>query len=229
MYRQQRGVSIVFLALCGAMLVFGGYYLWRGALAWFESGGDITAPATLVASTSQANAGLGRAASPTLIGSSVPLDFLLVSPTPARACAMFRVTVIRARIRECPDTSCRTLEQPAQGTRICVYGPAQADPQYPEATDWYEINLDPNDPLPRLGFMHRDVIEAISPTKRPTRTATPLPTVTPPPTKRPTRTLTPSQTFTPAPRPTDDPRQTPTPRPTLPPATPTPTLPVHSA
>lgn len=232
MYRQPRGIPVLFLAVCGALLVFGGYYVWRGVLSWMETGGDITAPATAAASTEVARFGTSAAPSnglPVGVGTPIPLDLLLVTATPARECYMFRVTVVRARIRECPDTSCRTIEQPSQGARICVYGPAQPDPQYPEATDWYEINLDPNDPLPRLGFMHSDVIEAISPTKRPTRTPTRLPTVTVPPTKRPTRTLTPSITLTPTPPATENPQRTATPRPPLPPPTITPTLPVHSA
>ncbi|MBX3062670.1 MAG: hypothetical protein KF726_06825 [Anaerolineae bacterium] len=224
MYRQSRGVPVLFVALAAGMLVFGAYYLWRGVMSWMESGGDITAPATAAASPRESE-------TPVLstLDSGASFDFSLNSPTPERACLMFRVIVVRARIRECPDTSCRTLEQPAQGAQICVYSVAQPDPKYPEADQWYEVNLDPGDPLPRLGFMRNDVIEAISPTKRPTRTPLPPPTVTPAPTKRPTITLTPSMTLTPEDTWTPNPNALPTVTPVPPTPAATPTEPVRSA
>jgi hypothetical protein len=231
MYRQSRGTPVLFLALLAGMLVFGSYFVWRGFLAWVDSGGDITAPVTAAAAGTEENS---VAQMSTLsLGTTVPLNLLLVSPTPARECMLFRVIVIRARIRECPATTCATMDQPAQGAQICVYGPAQIDPQYPDAQNWYEVNLDPNDPLPRIGFMRNDLIEPINPTKRPTRTATALPTITPTRTIRPTITLTPSETLPPTDPPTLDPNATTPAVPALPTITPTPfqtpTLPVRSA
>lgn len=222
----------MFLAILAGMLVFGGYFVWRGFLAWVDAGGDITAPVTAAASTIDSQAAAAQTATLNL-GTTIPLNFLLVSPTPARECMVFRVIVIRARIRECPMTTCPTMDQPAQGAQICVYGPAPIDPKYPDAENWYEVNLDPNDPLPRIGYMRNDLIEPINPTKRPTRTATSLPTITLTRTKRPTITPTPTDTLPPTDPPTLDPNATLPPTPALPTITPTPfqtpTMPVRSA
>ena len=232
MYRQSRGTPILFLVLLAGMLVFGTYYVWRGFIAWVDSGGDITAPVTAAASTVDSRAASAQASTINL-GTTIPLNLLLVSPTPARECMLFRVIVIRARIRECPATTCATMDQPAQGAQICVYGPAPIDPQNADAQNWYEVNLDPSDPLPRIGYMRDDLIEPINPTKRPTRTATSLPTITPTRTVRPSITPTTTDTLPPTDPPTRDPNATTPPAPALPTITPTPihtpTAPVRSA
>jgi hypothetical protein len=214
-----------FVAIGALLFVAAGYYLWRGFIGYFESGGDITAPVTATAAVRPSATVLLPIMQTTLPA----FDFVVASPTPPRECLMFRVIPIKARIRECPDESCRTLEQRNQNTQICVYGPALNAPQYPQATLWYEINIAPRDPLPRLGFMHSSVLDAIKPTRRPTRTPIPTLTLTPSETLRPTRTLTPSETLTPIPTDTLDPfLVSPTPTPSRTP-TPTPTLPLRSA
>src|SRR5262249_43701192 len=89
--------------------------------------------------------------------------------------------------------------------------PSSADP------DWYEVNLQPEDILPLIAYMHKSVIAPLHPTPRPTQTFTALPTVTDIPTVRPSITPTPMPTNTanPATPPTRTPISTPTPPPPL--------------
>jgi hypothetical protein len=185
---QSKNIPAWVVVVAGLLLVFGGYYIWRGVIAFFESNGNITAPATYAVSQKQ---------TPTESQDDVgTLDFSQVAPVAAptqRVCQDFRVSVIRARVRDCPKDTCETISTPGQGTKICVYGPV------PQAPDWYEINISPDEPLPRTGYMHSSVLEALNPTKRPTQTFTPLPTVTPLPSLTPTRTLTPLPSHTPNP------------------------------
>src|SRR5262249_48854083 len=116
--------------------------------------------------------------------------------------------------RDCAKDSCETVRMPVYGDTICVYGPAATDP------DWYEVNLQPEDVIPLIAYMHNNVIAPVHPTPRPTQTFTALPTVTDMPTVRPT--------ITPTPLPTDTPNlatpPTRTPIPTL-----TPVPPIQSA
>jgi hypothetical protein len=205
--RQSKNVPGWVVVVAGLLLVFGGYYIWRGVVAFFESHGNITAPATYAVSAQQ---------TPTEDDLST-LDFSQPGPVAAptqRVCQDFRVSVIRARVRECPKDTCGTISTPGQGTKICVYGPV------PQAPDWYEINVSPDEPMPRTGYMHSSVLDAINPTKRPTPTFTPLPTVTPLPSLTPTRTFTPLPSHTPNPAVPATRTRT---------ATPTPAPPVQSA
>ncbi len=122
----------------------------------------------------------------TLTVTFAPLNFVFATRTAAPPCQEFYVNVVRARVRECPSEDCDTLETPIQNAIICVYGVA------PDAPDWYRVNLDPNEPIPRIGYMHNSVIAAVHPTRRPTQTPpptatyTPLPTITPVPGVSPT-------------------------------------------
>jgi hypothetical protein len=157
-------------AALAMLLVFGACYLWRGLLGFFETGGNIAA-ATQVPATLNT----------TMTATIAPLNFVFATRTPAPPCQEFYVSVVRARVRQCPSETCDTLETPVQNAIICVYGVA------PDAPDWYRVNLDPNEPIPRVGYMHNSVIAAAHPTRRPaptplpTLTFTPLPTVTPVP------------------------------------------------
>jgi hypothetical protein len=170
------------------LLIFGACYLWRGLLGFFETGGNIAA-ATPVPSTLNT----------TMTITVAPLNYVFASRTPAPPCQEFFVNVIRARVRECPSETCDTLETPNQNAIICVYGVA------PDAPDWYRVNLDPNEPIPRIGYMHNSVIDAVHPTKRPTQTPlptltfTPLPTITPVPNRGASPAVTPPPTLKPVP------------------------------
>jgi hypothetical protein len=189
MYSHQSRNTPVWLVVVSAMLlVFGGYFLWRGLVGYLEASGNITAPATTEALLKQTATVGAQSPVPTI-------DLFLANGTRTapRTCQDFRVSVLRARIRECPKDTCNTLLMPAQGTRICVYGPAT------DAPDWYEINIDPSAPIAQIGYMHNSVLDAINPTKHPTQTPTPLPTVTPIPTATPTPTRTPPPSATPNP------------------------------
>ncbi len=187
MYARQPSRTPAWLVvLAGVLLVSGAYFLWRGLLSHIESGGQIATP---IGATPDDVAGR-QPATGEVPGSFKPLEFTQATPTPQRPCQEFKVNVIRARIRECPRETCETLDKPAQGTIICVYGVAM------NAPDWYEVNMLPGDPIPRIGYMHNSVIYPLKPTQRPSHTYTPLPTVTSVPTQRPTRTLTPPPTRT---------------------------------
>lgn len=222
--RRTKGAPAWLVALLALLFVAGLYYLWRGMIGFFENTARLSS--TTVAQSNQTST-----ITPPAFLTNEPLNLLLSTPTPDRSCLQFRVSVVRARVRECPDNSCRTLEQPPQNALICVYGPAAPalSNQYPKATEWYEVNIAPEDPLPRLGFMHNSVIEAISPTKRPTRTAIPPPTVTAPAaTRTPAETVFPLITVTPLPPAGESATpQIATPRDEY--SSPTPTLPLKSA
>jgi hypothetical protein len=203
MYRRQsKHIHGWVVIVAGLLLVFGGYYIWRGVIAFFESNGNITAPATYAVAEKQ---------TPTESQDDLStMDFS--QPVPAstqRVCQDFRVSVIRARVRECPKETCETISKPGQGTKICVYSTVA------QAPDWYEINVSPDEPMPHIGYMHSSVLDAVNPTKRPTQTFTPLPTVTPLPSHTPTRTFTPLPSHTPNPAApaTRTPAPTPTPAP----------------
>ncbi len=194
-------------ALAGLLLVFGGYYVWRGFMAFMDSSGNIAAPATLAAQSTER---WETATYEAHINNDSTVSFIDVAPntpTPVRPCQDFRVSVIRARIRECPKETCDTIGTPGQGMLVCVYGPATG------ASDWYEVNMDPNNPLPQIGYMHNSVLDPVNPTAKPTKTFTPLPTVTPLPSLTPSRTPTPLPTVPGEPSQTASPSPTPTPKP----------------
>jgi hypothetical protein len=188
--RQSKRSSLWLAILAAVLLVFGAYYVWHGVTSFFEANGNIAAPATDAVQARQTQ-------TIAAFETGVPtLDFLLLdqTKTPERVCYDWRVKPLRARVRECPNDSCGTVLMPAQGDKMCVYGPA------PSATGWYEVNMNPDSPLPQVGYMHGSVIEPINPTKTPTKTFTPLPTVTPVPsaTQQPTGTPPPTNTSNPA-------------------------------
>ncbi|MBO9310595.1 MAG: hypothetical protein J7551_12515, partial [Chloroflexi bacterium] len=155
--RRERDGSAWQAAIIAALIVFGGYFLWRGALAFLSTAGDITAPATATAAATVT-------LRPTRTFEVPPMNLIFgVRPT-ARPCLEFYVTVMRARVRECPSERCETLAMPYRGNRICVYGRAE------DAPEWYEVNLRPDDPIPHRAYMHQSVIAAVNPTPRPSAT-----------------------------------------------------------
>lgn len=177
MYRERSG-SAWQAALMAALIVFGGYFLWRGALNFFSTAGNITAPATATAAATVT-------LRPTRTFEVPPMNLIFGAQPTARPCLEFYVTAVRARVRECPSERCETLAMPYQGNRICVYGRAA------EAPEWYEVNLYPNDPIPRSAYMHQSVIAAVNPTPRPTATPRPSATFTPSHTPTPLPSVTP--------------------------------------
>lgn len=206
MYRRQRSFPGWLVALAAALLVFGSCYLWQGAVRFFESAGNILAPAT---ETAAATSTIATREVPTI--DVPPMNFVFTTPVTPRPCYEFYVTVVRARVRECPRETCETMEMPYEGNILCVHGPSN------ENVDWYEVNLAPNDTIARIGYMHKSVIAPVKPTPRPTRTPipsdTPIPSRTPLPTPTiPLATVTPLPTQTPSPTPTPQPSITPTSR-----------------
>jgi len=172
------------VAFAAILVVFSGYYIWRGVLNFLDSGGNIAAPVTATVSRLTSVVNEASATEGTLV-------FFDPTSTPKRACIDFKVTVVRARARDCAKDSCETVRMPVYGDTICVYGPSATDP------DWYEVNLQPEDVMPLIAYMHKSVIAPVHPTPRPTQTFTALPTVTDMPTVRPTITSTPLPTDTP--------------------------------
>ncbi len=175
-----KGTPIWLVIVISVLIVFGGYSVWSGLLRFLNANGNI-------AVTIQAE------------GAQPPDDNIPTEPpysrptaTTFKPCLDFRVNVVKARVRECAKDTCATLETMlSQGALVCVYGPAAG------ATDWYQVNIRPTSVFPQIAYMHSSVLDAVNPTKKPTRTFTPLPTVTPIPTLKPTRTPTAPPTDTP--------------------------------
>lgn len=192
------GPSPLLIVLIGALVVFGGYYVWMGARSFLEDRGNITADVTRQAfstATAQAAPLLGL---PTLY---VPATF-----TPLPPCQMFRVSVERAVYRDCPSTDklkCPVRDVVTYGTELCVYG------RSPDNPEWYVVELNPNGAYRNTVYMHESVIEPVNPTPTPTVTHTPLPTVSPTPSFTPPPVVT--STPTPTPNPATPPTPTPTP------------------
>ncbi len=195
------GPSPLLIVLIGALVVFGGYYVWMGTRSFLEDRGNITADVTRQAfstATAQAAPLLGL---PTLY---VPATF-----TPLPPCQMFRVSVERAVYRDCPSTDrlkCPVRDVVTYGTELCVYG------RSPDNPEWYVVELNPNGAYRNTVYMHESVIEPVNPTPTPTVTHTPLPTVSPTPSFTPPPVVT--STPTPTPNPATPPTPTPTPMPT---------------
>jgi len=182
--RGRRETPVWWIILLASLMTFGGCMLWRGLTDFLSSAGDITAPVT------QAAAATAQRTPNVPTPDVEPLNLVFRTPPTPRPCLDFYVTAVRARIRQCPNERCETLKMPYQGNKICVFGPAK------DAPDWYEVNAEPQQAIPLLGYMHQSVIAAMNPTPRPTRT--PRPSATPRPSRTPTAfpTVTPLPTVT---------------------------------
>jgi hypothetical protein len=145
--------TLVVLAAC--------YFFYRGAMTFLTTGGDIAAPITTRTVAAALN----------LTDTAVP-TVQIMTATPQRPCLDFRIDVVKARVRECPKDTCDTTTILNQYVIICVYGDA------PNAPDWYEVNLAPEDPIPHIVYVHKSVVKPVHPTPHPSMTATSLPTVT---------------------------------------------------
>ncbi len=205
-YRRS-GPSPLFIVSIGALMVFGGYFVWVGFLGFLQDHGDLTAPATR-----QANDTATAQAAPQVF---LPSPFMPATFTPLPACQWFKVKVDRAVYRECPskdNNECPIRETVEYGTELCVYA------RVPDNPEWYIVELNPGGSYRDTVFMHESVLEAVNPTVTPAPTMTPGPTITPVPTFTPAPTTLPGPTATP----TRPPDASPTPTPSL---TPSPTLP----
>lgn len=207
MSRYRSGPSPVVIVIIGAILVFGGYYVWTGFIRFMESQGDITAPATQRAVTTATAQAAPFVQLPTVYN---PPTFTALPP-----CIWFEVDVDRAVYRECPSTDddqCPVREMITYGTELCIYS------RVPDNTEWYVVDLNPDGAYRDTVYIHESVVAALNPTPTITVTFTPLPTVTPLPTSTPSSaTPTPTQpSATPTPRPsiTPLPSDSPTPSPT---------------
>jgi hypothetical protein len=201
------GPSPLLIVLIGALIVFGGYFVWVGLLTFLQDHGDITAPATRAA-----NASATAEAAPVVI---IPSPFMPATFTPLPDCPWFRVKVAKAVYRECPskdNNACPIRDTVEYGTEFCIYSRVPGNPE------WYVVELNPGGSYRDTVFMHESVLEAVNPTVTPGPTVTPRPTITRVPTFTPAPTVLPSATPTPMP----PPDASPTPTPTL---TPSPTLP----
>jgi len=202
------GPSPLLIILIGALIVFGGYYVWTGMLRFFEDQGDITAQVTRQA--------LSSATAPGAAGGlgALPTARSFATYTPLPPCQWFEVTVERARYRECPSEDsdlCPSRDSLTAGTRVCVYERSK------DNAEWYVVELNPEGAFRDMVYMHQSVIKAIDPTPTPTRTYTPLSTITLTPSDTPGPVRTPTPSLTPSPTDTPDPA-------TPPSATPSPTL-----
>jgi len=203
MPRYRSGPSPVLIIMIGALMVFGGYYVWTGFLSFLEDRGDITARVT-------------RQAFATATAQSAPVQrlptlYIPVTFTPLPPCQMFSVSVERAVYRECPSTDnreCPIRDVVTFGTELCVYSRAPGNPE------WYVIELNPGGAYRDTVFMHESVIEAMNPTPTPTATFTPLPTVSPTPSPEPVTSEPSPAGATDTPGPVQTPTMPPAPSPT---------------
>lgn len=203
--RRGGGPPTWFIFLIAVAIVFGGYYLLRGAQQFVMTGG-----LGVDESTAQAQSQGSATAvwiTPRATSGSVQL---LPTGTPVPECLDFRVSVPNAIVRSQPGPSGAIETGMTQGEIVCVLGRAEGNPE------WYLIDMNPDTRRIEAAYMNEDVIEAVNPTPTPSRTPLPLPTVTPGPTSaNPTDTPSPTITRTLPPdfRPTQpgDPNTTPAP------------------
>lgn len=204
-YRRS-GPSPLLIIVVGALVVFGGYYVWSGFLSFLEDQGDLTAQVTREA---MSTATAGSVFQPP----AFPTSYQLATFTPLPPCITFVVNVERAVYRECPaqdNTECPVIDVVPEGTEFCVYARVSSNPE------WFVIDLNPGGAYRDIVYMHESVIEALNPTPTPTATFTPAPTITQLPSSTPTPTLPPSPSHTPDPAqpsltPMPEPSNTPTP------------------
>jgi hypothetical protein len=162
-----------------------------------------------VASLRVLGGALGGAATQTRIVEDVlasnPTFDMGPSLTPIPVCEQFSVNVDRTVLRICPDQECEARQLVTYGQELCVYGHALPQEQYPDAVQWFEVDINSSGAFRELVYVHEDVVQAMNPTPTPTRTFTPLPTITQTPTLRQTVTPTPEAAIN-----TPVPQETPT-------------------
>lgn len=187
---QKQGPSPLLVILIAAAIVFGGYFLYIGAVNWYENDAIGNRTATSegeLTQTSESIANATQAFMPFPTNTKVP------------NCQIYFVDVSSAFVRECPSLTCRGKANKPQQSDVCVIGrPDPAEfPIYQTVNEWWVIDLNEGYLYPDLGYMHESVLAPRNPTPRPSQTFTPLPTITPFPTGLLTITPLPGQTITP--------------------------------
>ncbi|GAB4575080.1 MAG: hypothetical protein Kow0077_24830 [Anaerolineae bacterium] len=196
----QSGPPAWLVVLAGALLVFGGYFLWSGVRNFMQS----SLQAFMLPTPTSVPEAQTRQV-PTLEPRFTPVP----TRTPVPPCQDFVVVVDEAIVRECPSTNCAIADVRREGQVVCVL-----ERDY-VSEEWYIVDLDASQFFTSLAYMHESLMRPLNPTPTPSITNTPLPTVTPMPTQTPLPTL--GATSTP------DPSISPTPSPTFT-ASPTPPL-----
>lgn len=188
------------IILVGAMLVFGGYFIWTGVRNYMRGAFE-----TFSSPTQVAQAPLNTTDVPTLEARFTPIP----TRTPVPICQDFVVTVSEAIVRECASTNCAIASTYREGAIVCVL-----ERDYVNA-EWYIVDLDSSQFFTSIAYMHESLMRPLNPTLTPSVTNTPLPTLTPAPTQTPLPT--PEATATPATAvpPTVTPTFTPSPTPPL--------------
>jgi hypothetical protein len=195
--------------LVGAALIFGVYYVWQGAATFIRTGGmgvvEATQRAEIVSSATAVRV--------TRMATSAAA---VVRPTstPVPECQEFAVIVSDAIVREEPSLRGTIVTEYQMGTVVCML-------EHVANSEFYAIDLTPDNRRIELAYMHETLIEAVNPTLTPSITPTPSDTFTPLPTVTLTPSLTPTREPSPMATDTRDPRHTDTPAPTR---TPTPTI-----
>lgn len=193
-----------FVFLIGIAFVFGIYYLYTGALTFFETGGR-----SVLGAADQAQLNL-TATMERRLDMSLELPTRRPTSTPVPDCQVFVVVVPSAIVRALPSTGAPIVQTHREGEEICVI-------EREAGTDWYLIDSIPATRRIDAAYMRDDLIRPRFPTPTPSNTLPPPPTITSTPT--PTVTPTPTITLTPEASATPDANATPTPT-----VTPSPTL-----
>ncbi|MCI0712557.1 MAG: hypothetical protein L0154_20545 [Chloroflexi bacterium] len=194
---QRQGPGPFLTTLIAAVIVFGGYFIYTGAIQWVEADFERNEQATLTAEINQTDVAIQQAT----------LNFQPF-PTSTRVpnCEIYYVTVESAFVRQCPSFECRAREGQEryfQGNDVCTIGRA-TDFEYFDADEWFKIDLNFGESFLDIGYMHESVLKPRNPTPTPSQTFTPLPTITEIPTVEGTPTpttppTTPPPTITPTP------------------------------
>lgn len=184
-YRRRSGPPPLVVIIAALVTVFICYLLWNGTLAWMDTMLDP------FGSQTQAAVQATQSVVPTR-----PAFLSAPTRTPVPACQTFYIFADRGTIRECPDFACERRDVRVYDQEVCVYGKASNSDDYPTASEWYTIDMNPQGAFRDLAYMHDSVLKPRNPTPRPSATFTALPTVTltPSPSRTPIQpTLTPTE------------------------------------
>ena len=191
-YRRQ-GPSGLLVMLIAAAIVFGGYFLYTGAVDWFQRDLIARETATREAQLTQTELSIVEATR-----GFMPFP----TNTPVPDCDFYYVNVSSAWVRTCPSLTCEAKDNKRNQIDVCVLGRAASEdfPIYNNVEEWFIIDLNEGLVFPDLGYMHESVLESRNPTPRPSATFTPAPTITLTPSPSlPTPTPAPGETYTPTP------------------------------
>lgn len=202
MYRMpgRSGPPAWLIILTAALLVFGGFFIWRGIQNYLRG---VEFPLSQETAAPESGTAVFDTPAPDLRFTPVP------SRTPIPDCQEFEVTVPEAIIRDCASMNCLLVDVRHEGDVVCVL-----ERDYVEE-EWYIIDLDDSQFFTDVAYMHESIIRALNPTLTPSVTATAEPTLTPVPSDTPLPTPPPTDTPDAATPPTTTPTFTPSPTPPL--------------